>query len=128
MDRPSTDALIGELRRRAGAGERVATIATAVGLSARQLQRRSREAFGYGPQLLTRILRLGEALALARRGVPLAAVAATCGYADQAHLADDVRSLAGTTLGRLGLGARPQSEPSAANRSTALPSGSSTVA
>ena len=88
--------------------------------------------FGYGPKLLARILRLGDALALARRGVPLAAVAAQCGYADQAHLANDVRSLAGTTLGQLGLGARPQPSGAAAgraaNRSTGLPSGSRTVA
>jgi AraC-like DNA-binding protein len=77
--------------------------------------------------MLARILRLGDALALARRGVSLATVAASCGYADQAHLADDVRALAGTTLGQLGLGTRPQ-DGSAANRSTELPSGSRTLA
>jgi hypothetical protein len=38
----------------------------------------------------------------------------------------DVRALAGTTLTGLGLGAAAQ--PSGANRSTTLPSGSSTVA
>lgn len=122
------DPLLADVRRRAGAGERVAVIADAVGLSARQLQRRSRDAFGYGPQLLTRILRLRAALVLARRGMPLSGVAATCGYADQAHFADDVRALAGTTLGRLGLGARPQLEGRAAKRSTVLPSGSRTMA
>ena len=106
----------------------MATIAGAVGLSDRQLQRRALDAFGYGPKLLARILRLGEALELARSGVALSAVAARCGYADQAHLADDVRALTGTTLGQLGLGSRPQDGGSAANRSTLLPSGSSTVA
>ena len=122
------DPLIVDVVRRSRAGERVATIAGAVGLSDRQLQRRALDAFGYGPKLLARILRLGDALELARRGVALAAVAAQCGYADQAHLADDVRALTGTTLGGLGLGARPQVDGSAANRSTLLPSGSSTVA
>ena len=141
-----SDPLIADVVRRSRAGERVASIAGAVGLSDRQLQRRALDAFGYGPKLLARILRLGEALELARRGVALAAVAARCGYADQAHLADDVRSLTGTTLGDLGLGSRPrlvlvpgdgdspagvtsrQDAGSAANRSTLLPSGSSTVA
>ena len=102
---PHVDPLVAELVRRARAGQPVATTAAAVGLSARQLQRRSLDAIGYGPKLLTRILRLGAALALARAGMPLAAVAASCGYADQAHLADDVRALTGTTLSGLGLGA-----------------------
>ncbi|MGH9272095.1 MAG: DUF6597 domain-containing transcriptional factor, partial [Ilumatobacteraceae bacterium] len=38
-------------------GRPVAAVADTVGLSARQLQRRSLEAFGYGPKLLARILR-----------------------------------------------------------------------
>jgi AraC-like DNA-binding protein len=126
------DPALAEVVRRARRGEWVATIAPAIGLSTRQLHRQALDAFGYGPKLLARILRLGDALALARRGVPLAAVAARCGYADQAHLADDVRSLAGTTLRHLGLGARPQLSGAAvgraANRSTGLPSGSRTVA
>jgi AraC-like DNA-binding protein len=127
---PRADVLVAELVRRARAGEPVATTAAAVGLSARQLQRRSLDAIGYGPKLLTRILRLGAALALARSGVPLVAVAASCGYADQAHLADDVRALTGTTLGGLGLGGlgTRQLAGSAANRSITLPSGSSTDA
>jgi AraC-like DNA-binding protein len=126
------DPALTEVVRRARRGDSVETIAPAIGLSTRQLQRRALHAFGYGPKLLARILRFGDALALARRGVPLAAVAAQGGYADQAHLANDVRSLAGTTLGQLGLGARAQpagaAAGSAANRSTGLPSGSRTVA
>ncbi len=39
-----------------------------------------------------------RALALARSGVPLAETAARTGYADQAHLARDVRELAGRTV------------------------------
>jgi AraC-like DNA-binding protein len=116
---------------RASAGERVAAIAPAIGLSVRQLQRRSHDLFGYGPKLLARILRLVDALDLARGGTSLATVAATCGYADQAHLADDVRALTGTTLGGLGIGGRAQEvaeSGSGANRSTGLPSGSRTVA
>jgi AraC-like DNA-binding protein len=125
---PALVDIVGRARR----GDRVATIAPAIGLSTRQLHRRALDAFGYGPKLLARILRFCDALALARRGVPLAAVAAQCGYADRAHLANDVQSLAGATLGQLDLGGRPQSAGAApgraANRSTGLPSGSRTVA
>ncbi|MFJ9456548.1 helix-turn-helix domain-containing protein [Kitasatospora sp. NPDC101447] len=80
------------------AGRTIAATAEAVGLGARQLHRRSLAAFGYGPKTLARILRLQRALALARRGVPLAETAARTGYADQAHLSRDVRELAGVPV------------------------------
>ena len=83
------------------AGNPVATVASRVGLSERQLHRRALHAFGYGPKALSRILRLQRALALARRGDALAGVAEASGYSDQAHLARDVRALTGTTLTRL---------------------------
>lgn len=82
-------------------GAPVAAIADRVGLSERQLHRRSLTAFGYGPKTLTRILRMTRAVDLARTGTPFAAVAAVTGYADQAHLARDVRSLTGEPLRRL---------------------------
>ncbi|MER6091183.1 helix-turn-helix transcriptional regulator [Streptomyces bluensis] len=82
-------------------GRPVAETADELGLSARQLHRRSLTAFGYGPKTLARVLRLQRALALARRGVPFADTAARTGYADQAHLAREVRELAGRPLGRL---------------------------
>ncbi len=101
---PALDPLLAEVVRRVGRDEPVGAVAACVGLSSRQLHRRSLDAFGYGPKLLARVLRLQRALALAREGTGLAAVAARHGYADQAHLARDVRDLAGTTLGGLGLG------------------------
>ncbi|PZF98092.1 helix-turn-helix transcriptional regulator [Micromonospora deserti] len=76
-------------------GATVTAAAAAVGLDPRALHRRSRHLFGYGPKTLARILRMQRALALARAGTPLAEVAASCGYADQAHLTRDVRDLAG---------------------------------
>jgi AraC-like DNA-binding protein len=146
-------ALIGEVARRAAdpdpalsvvlarlrAGSGVAATADALGWTERALHRRCREAFGYGPAVLRRILRFRTALRLAEQGVPFAAVAAQTGYADQAHLAREVRALAQVPLGQL---IRPQpgnpqpGEPqprepqpgSAANRSTPTPSGSSTTA
>ena len=90
-----------EVARRARAGQPVDAIAAVCGLSARHLQRRVRAAFGYGPKTLTRILRMQRAVVLARRGTPFAEVSATAGYADQAHLARDVKALAGVPLGRL---------------------------
>jgi AraC-like DNA-binding protein len=76
----------------------VADVADLVGLSDRQLHRRSLRAFGYGAKRLGRILRLQRALTLTRSGVPFADVAAQLGYADQPHLAREVRSLAGVPL------------------------------
>ncbi|MEU7368907.1 helix-turn-helix transcriptional regulator [Streptomyces hygroscopicus] len=85
----------------ASRGTGVAGIAAAVGLGERQLHRRSLAAFGYGPKTLGRVLRLNRALDLARTGVRFAEVAATAGYADQAHLAREVRTLTGVPLSRL---------------------------
>jgi len=82
-----------------GAG--VAGLADAQGTTTRTLHRRCLPVFGYGPQHLGRILRLQRALARARAGTPWAEVAAVEGFADQPHLAREVRALAGTTPGRL---------------------------
>lgn len=89
--------LAAEVARRLGAGEQVAVVADAVGLSVRHLHRRCQDLFGYGPKTLARILRFTGAVALARTGVPLAWVAARAGYADQAHLTREVRALAGVS-------------------------------
>lgn len=89
------------LARALSAGSPVAAVAARCGLGERQLRRRCEAAFGYGPKTLARILRLQRALALARRGLPFAGVAVTAGYADQPHLAREVRSLAGVPLGTL---------------------------
>ncbi|GLP63800.1 AraC family transcriptional regulator [Streptomyces sp. TUS-ST3] len=95
------DPVLRALVTRLDAGRPVAASADELGLGARQLHRRSLVAFGYGPKTLARILRLRRALALARSGVPYAETAARSGFADQAHLARDVRELAGLPLGRL---------------------------
>jgi AraC-like DNA-binding protein len=82
----------------ARAGVPVGAIADRCGLSPRHLQRRSTTAFGYAPKTLQRILRLQRAVTLARAGRPFACVSAEAGYADQAHLAREVRALAGVPL------------------------------
>ncbi len=95
------DPLLQRLVTSLDAGRPVAATADELGVGARQLHRRSLAAFGYGPKTLARVLRLQRALALARAGVPFAETAARSGFADQAHLARDVRELAGMPLSRL---------------------------
>jgi AraC-like DNA-binding protein len=83
------------------AGESVAELAQRFGLTERSLHRRSVAAFGYGPKMLQRVLRFQRALALVRAGRSFAGAAFDAGYADQPHLARDVRALAGVPLGAL---------------------------
>jgi AraC-like DNA-binding protein len=73
----------------------VGALAFELGVSERQLRRRFDSAVGYGPKRLARVLRLTRALAAAHAGDELGRVAADAGYADQAHFANDCRSLAG---------------------------------
>jgi AraC-like DNA-binding protein len=90
------DPVVAVVAHRVGGG--VAATAEAVGLSERQLHRRCLAAFGYGPKTLARILRFRRAVALARAGTGLAEVAFRTGYADQPHLAREVRALSGVPL------------------------------
>jgi AraC-like DNA-binding protein len=83
--------------RMAATGAPVSMIAGRLGISPRHLHRRCLPVFGYGPRRLARVLRLGRAVDEARSGLPLAQVAAGCGYADQAHLSREMRALAGAT-------------------------------
>lgn len=101
----------------------MASTAAETGLGPRQLHRRSLAAFGYGPKTLARILRLQRALALVRSGLPYAEAAHRAGCTDQAHLAREMRDLAGTTLGAYFAAGEAE-----ANSETPQPSGSSTTA
>ena len=103
-----------------GDGRSVAEVASQVGFSQRQLNRRSLASFGYGPKVLGRVLRLQLALGSARRGISLVQASLAAGYGDQAHFAHDVRALTGQSASQL--------VGSAAKRSTPLPSGSRNVA
>ncbi|SEG52900.1 AraC-type DNA-binding protein [Nonomuraea solani] len=94
---PAAPAIASALRK----GQTVAQVAWTLGFSERQLQRRSLTSFGYAPKTLQRIVRFQRALRLAREGVPLAEVAVTAGYTDQAHLANDVKRLSGVPMSQL---------------------------
>ncbi|OCB59574.1 AraC family transcriptional regulator [Mycobacterium vulneris] len=111
-----------DVTRRLAAGESVAATARHAGWSNRTMQRQCAAVYGYGPATLRRILRFRRAVGLLGAGLSAGAVAAEAGYADQPHLHREVRALAGVGLGQLRQLSR------AANRSTEVPSGSSTVA
>lgn len=108
-----------DVTRRLAAGESVSATARHVGWSNRTMQRQCAAVYGYGPATLRRILRFRRAVRLLGSGLAPIAVAAQAGYADQPHLHREARLLAGVPLRQLF---------SAANRSTEVPSGSSTVA
>jgi AraC-like DNA-binding protein len=98
--RPPDRAMVA-LAAAARAGAPIGAIADRCGFSPRHLQRRSSAAFGYGPKTLARVFRLERALRLARGGTPFAAVSAAAGFADQAHLAREVKAMAGIRLSSL---------------------------
>ncbi len=74
---------------------RVGPVAAELGVSARQLNRRVRDAVGYGPKMLQRVLRFRRLQALAP--APLVELALEAGYADQAHMTAEVTQLAGVS-------------------------------
>lgn len=90
-----------DLLVRSGGSARVADVATDVGWSPRHLGERMRRETGLATKTAARVIRFERACALLRSpaGPRLSDVAATCGYADQQHLARDFRALAGTTAG-----------------------------
>ncbi|KLI98309.1 helix-turn-helix domain-containing protein [Luteimonas sp. FCS-9] len=76
---------------------RVPDLARQLGISERSLHRHCLEAFGYGPKVLDRVLRLQRLLCLAPRAATLTRAALDAGYADATHLSHDVRRLTGLT-------------------------------
>lgn len=78
----------------------VGAVARHVGWSPRHLTERFRSEFGLRPKTAARVMRFERSTRLVRPGVRLADVAATCGYADQAHLTREWQALAGVTPGR----------------------------
>lgn len=77
--------------------ETVAQLARDLGITERTLLRRCDDAFGYGPKVLARILRLQRFLALQDRHATLTDAALDAGYYDAAQLAGDARRLTGLT-------------------------------
>ena len=106
----SPDPVLRQIVRRLDTGESVAATAEALGLGARRLHRISVSAFGYGPKMLARVLRMRRALDLARSDIGFADTAALAGYADQAHMSRDIRALTGRSPGHV-IGTRERPRP-----------------
>lgn len=84
-------------------GERGVQASAALGITARQLERRCAAWLGLAPKQLQRITRFRSSLALAlqQQRVPDAEAALAAGYYDQSHLAREAQRLAGAPLREL---------------------------
>jgi len=98
---PPDPRLAGAWRLLAGSGGRlgVAAVADRVGWSRRHLAATVHREIGLPPKTLARVLRFERAFGSLGRAATdgWAAVAAECGYADQAHLIREFREFAGAT-------------------------------
>jgi AraC-like DNA-binding protein len=90
-----------ELQATHGAA-RIGTIATRLGLSLRQLERRFHEAVGLSPKALARLIRFARASERLDLdpGMSLTSLAFELGYADQPHFIREFRAFAGMTPGQ----------------------------
>jgi AraC-like DNA-binding protein len=90
----------------------VADLARELGCSRRHLARHVGEEVGLGPKAFARVLRFRRAADLLAdpAGPPPAAVAAACGFSDQAHLTREVAALAGLPPAALRAEARPHAD------------------
>jgi AraC-like DNA-binding protein len=97
-ERPPDRLVLDAARLLGRPGARADLVAARLGLGERQLRRRCQAAVGYGPRMLTRVLRFRRFLARAEAAgtaADLAGLAAEAGYADQAHLTRESARLAG---------------------------------
>jgi AraC-like DNA-binding protein len=89
----------------------VSDVASSIGVSRQHLARRFADYVGVSPKMLSRVMRLRDALRVARavRGpgrINWAALAADHGYSDQSHLVAEFRSLTGLTPSRWASGSK----------------------
>lgn len=106
--RPELTGLVASVMR-AGGAVSIGALAAEIGISRKHLAALSTRHLGVGPKTLARMVRFRRACGVAARGsVRWADVAASCGFADQAHLVREFRALAGATprewLARIGHG------------------------
>jgi len=96
-ERPPDRLVLDAARLLGRPGARADLVADRLGLGERQLRRRCQAAVGYGPRMLTRVLRFRRFLARVQvaGNADLAGLAAETGYADQAHLTRESTRLAG---------------------------------
>jgi AraC-like DNA-binding protein len=75
----------------------VSDLAAVAGLSRAHLTRAFTGAYHMPPHVYLNAVRIAQAQALIRRGMPLAAVALECGFADQSHLTRRFKGSVGVT-------------------------------
>jgi AraC-like DNA-binding protein len=76
---------------------RLRSLAEELGLSERHLSRRFKAMFGTGPKRFARSARLEHVLAACDSETSWASIACSCGFADQAHMINDFKSILGVT-------------------------------
>jgi methylphosphotriester-DNA--protein-cysteine methyltransferase len=76
-------------------------VAAELGVTGRQLRRIVLLEIGLAPKVYQQVVRLQRFVRAVDAGAPLAAAAATAGYADQPHMTRDVRRFSGLTPARL---------------------------
>lgn len=86
---------------RSGGALSAASLAEALGWSHRHLVARFHDEIGLAPKAAARVIRFQRALRLVREGVPIARVAAVCGFYDQAHMNRDFKLLGDVTPGQI---------------------------
>ncbi|GGS99760.1 helix-turn-helix domain-containing protein [Nonomuraea spiralis] len=87
----------------------VSSLAESLGWSHRHLVARFHDQVGLPPKAAARVIRFGRAAGLLRSGRSIAAVAAECGFYDQAHMNREFRALGGATPGQIR--PRPAGDP-----------------
>src|SRR5262249_10152009 len=84
-------------RRLSGADRRIADVAREIGMSREGFSKAFRREFGLSPKTFGRVRRFARAVNVRRREpyVTGAALAAQCGYVDQAHMIHDFQQFSG---------------------------------
>jgi AraC-like DNA-binding protein len=91
------DPIVAAAVRRLTASPDLAGLDQALGISARQLERRFKRRVGIGPKLFCRIQRFQRVFREIESGGNWVQAALACGYYDQAHLVRDMRQFSGET-------------------------------
>jgi AraC-like DNA-binding protein len=76
---------------------RLGPLAAELGLSERHLVRRFKAVYGVGPKRFARAARVEQVFAASAGGSSWANIACACGFADQAHMINDFKSILGVT-------------------------------
>jgi AraC-like DNA-binding protein len=94
---PDQVACAAAARLRSNPSLRVRQLAADLGISERQLSRRFQALFGTSPKSFARASRVEKIVAARRSGSSWAEVAYACGFADQAHMINDVGTIVGAS-------------------------------